>query len=161
MQRYIGNNDGMYASMSYNSDFVTEGEWQDIALFDSIIDNKDRHGGNLMVRRQPGPGERHIIAIDHGLAFPDPNSKDNTHTSYCNRIAQDRIGAKALTTQEMAALSQLVAHRADVTKELAPLLPPGAIDDLWARVDYIADRKTTISGDSMDLHPWDKKGKWL
>jgi len=38
---------------------------RELALFDIAVDNKDRHGGNFLVR----PGSKSVVGIDHTTTF--------------------------------------------------------------------------------------------
>lgn len=49
---------------------------EELALIDLAIANRDRHSGNLLVKRERDQaGKRDIVLIDHGLAFPRVNPK--------------------------------------------------------------------------------------
>lgn len=50
-------------------------ELEEIAVFDCLIGNKDRHLNNFFIRNKPVKGERSFVAIDHTLAFPMRNGK--------------------------------------------------------------------------------------
>jgi hypothetical protein len=42
----------------------------DMAFFDFVIGNSDRHGNNFYVGENPDSKERTFVGIDHGLSFP-------------------------------------------------------------------------------------------
>jgi len=56
----------------------------DIAIFDFVIGNADRHGANLISGVHPITGEQKIIGIDHGLSFP--NSEKFEWADYANSL---------------------------------------------------------------------------
>jgi hypothetical protein len=47
---------------------VTAEQWLDLTVYDMVIGNVDRHGGNLMLQRA-ADGTVRLVAIDNGLSF--------------------------------------------------------------------------------------------
>lgn len=52
----------------------------DMALFDIIIGNTDRHSGNLLTVRE-GSLPRRLVAIDHGFAFREEEAEISSYVS--------------------------------------------------------------------------------
>ena len=115
-----------------------------MALFDAVIGNTDRHGGNYLTSLR---GD--LVAIDHGLAFPEGLVQKGISGNYnaMERLANNVSGGSALTAAERAQLEALVARKSQTTSELLDVgLPQSAVDDLYARVGFMLDEDRMLNG---------------
>lgn len=112
-------------------------------LFDSVIGNTDRHGGNLLVERV---GRRyHLILIDHGLAFPEA-------TPTWGNMAFLR--GHRLRASDRRRLQRVVRQESDVRAQLAPLVGDDAVNELFRRVRFmLAEGRQLTPVDFLD-RPW-------
>ena len=58
---------------------------QEMAVFDLITLNTDRHGKNFLVRKTPGGSDK-LVPIDHGNCFPDKAALGNRNTKIGNEF---------------------------------------------------------------------------
>jgi hypothetical protein len=72
-----------------------------IALFDAVIGNEDRHGGNFLVSGQ------NIIPIDHGLSFPRQGTTGFANEAILESRASSPLAQSQLTPQETDLLTRL------------------------------------------------------
>lgn len=106
---------------------IPQADYRRIALFDHIIGNLDRHGGNLLLDGQHKP-----IPIDHGLAFPTQNGEQG-HTNF------NFDATFQLNDEERTLLQDFSAQRAEVKSELRDLLEPEAVTAMFERVDRMLE----------------------
>jgi hypothetical protein len=104
-----------------------------IALFDQVIGNLDRHGGNFLVVR---PVARTLVPIDHGICLPLVNWRQDSSS-----VLEEE---HRLAPADLAALDALIATRGELVAELLELkIDPRAILALFERVGELAYRKET------------------
>lgn len=113
-----------------------------VALFDQVIGNLDRHGGNFLLLPAEAPAA--IVPIDHGLCLPLANvAHDSTS------VLDER---HRLTSADTEALDELVAHRADLLMELQELdLHPRALLSMFERIAELRFRRETARN-------WSRRG---
>lgn len=104
----------------------------EIALFDAVIGNEDRHAGNFLVR------DSKIIPIDHGMSFPRAGS--GWGNEY---VIQERIhaGGKGLKTAEMKLLQELKADTKFRKKLTRALKDKKATEGVYKRIDGMLEAK--------------------
>lgn len=116
-------------------------ELEEIAVFDTLIGNTDRHLRNWLFRHAPKHGQRHIVAIDHTLAFPVVNKEDNR----CNYLMIDSYirssGDGTISHRNLQKLEALSQKKVEVNQVLGLNLEPEAINLLWDRVDRMLKEK--------------------
>lgn len=94
-----------------------------ITLFDHVIGNLDRHGGNWLIDPKGRP-----IPIDHGLAFPLGNENQGFHNF-------DFSETFMLNPEETARLQQFTEQRPEIEGQLQGLLSSAAVDAMFERVE--------------------------
>lgn len=94
-----------------------------ITLFDHIIGNLDRHGGNWLIDPKGRP-----IPIDHGLAFPLANENQGFHNF-------DFSETFALNEEELARLKNFAEERPQLELQLRGLISPKAVHAMFERVE--------------------------
>jgi hypothetical protein len=105
-----------------------------IALFDAVIGNEDRHGRNFLVKGDPASAT--IVPIDHGLSFPGAGS------GYGNeRAIEARVGEAntSLSSSEKALLRSIRGDtqlQSTLSKSLDPV-DPEAVKMMNARIDVM------------------------
>lgn len=100
-----------------------------MGLFDAVIGNTDRHGGNALY-----DDGGHLVAIDHGLAFPASNEGNRGNfTAVTGR-------PPPLTADEIERLGKLASQAATVTPRLQQYLKPEEIGAMWDRVRTMQER---------------------
>jgi hypothetical protein len=101
-----------------------------VAILDTIINNIDRHTGNLLVDRS---GQLH--AIDHGLSFPTKNVSAIAEAWHFQTL--HRTGNARLSGRELFQVSNLLAERPAIDRELRRLGLASSIAPMWERVNWI------------------------
>jgi hypothetical protein len=139
VQRKLGGEDGALMAfvgdaMTANQRAVPAGKDNDqLALFDNVIGNTDRHTGNLLVTNN---GK--LVPIDHGLAFPLQNNNQGYHNFYFSQTVKLDAGQKA-------ALKGLIDQRASLTKDMKKLgLDAQAINAMFDRIQLMQKAGTTV-----------------
>lgn len=99
-------------------------ETRDIGFFDAIIGNADRHAGNAMVTN-----DGRLVAIDHGLAFPEAND-----LVYGNYQALRTMGLQSITPEHRLVIDKLLAAEAEIHAELDPLIGETAVNGMFYRI---------------------------
>ena len=97
-------------------------DYRRIALFDYVIGNLDRHGGNWLL-----DGNLRPIPIDHGLAFPCKNAPQST-------LNLDFREPLTLNNSERSRLSHFADQEPQIRAQLASLLENEALDAMFERV---------------------------
>lgn len=116
------------------------GELEAIAVFDCLIGNTDRHNSNWRFRTKPEPHQRHIVAIDHSLAFPvSQESGWGNYWMIESYLDSRRHGA--ISSETLAKLDALIGKRAEMDEILSLNLEQVAIDLLWRRVERMRREK--------------------
>ncbi|MGE0494880.1 MAG: hypothetical protein AB7S38_37060 [Vulcanimicrobiota bacterium] len=108
-------------------------DYRNLAIFDNVIGNLDRHRRNYLVLEQ---GQ--LVPIDHDLAFPTANQQqDGGHFEFSEEFALNR--------HERDQLEHLLTSRAQVSQELEPLLPTEAIEAMFERITTMLELGRTYS----------------
>lgn len=105
---------------------------RNMALFDAIVGNTDRHSANYFVRREMN-GKYSVMAIDHGLCFPEP-SLYHGRVDYGQTVF---MRGEKLPKWASSWLQRIVAMAADLRRELSPWISQEAIDQMFGRVDWM------------------------
>jgi hypothetical protein len=103
---------------------------RNLALFDAIIGNTDRHSANYFC--QVAAKGFKIVAIDHGLAFPIPDASGMVDLG-----SSDFLRTEALPQWCVKALQRVLADEAKLRRALTPYLEPIAIDGIFIRVNWM------------------------
>ena len=111
---------------------------RNMALFDTIVGNTDRHGANYFLRRN-AKGEKRIIAIDHGLCFPIPQG------GYIDVGTSDFMRSEALPAWCIRWLNKILGMERKIRKALTPYIEREAIDQVFVRVNWMLHRGTFMS----------------
>lgn len=113
-----------------------------MALFDSLIGNTDRHGGNYLI----SPDGR-VIPIDHGLAFPVRQNNWGNHN-----FMRDRFD---LTPDEANMLFETIhSWKSGNDNGLRGLLGDRAFEELIARGEYMLATSQTLTEYDISTTPW-------
>jgi hypothetical protein len=105
----------------------------DVALFDTIIGNYDRHEGNL---KWDADSER-VIPIDHGLAFPEMNGYNGMWNQTAVQAAH-AMRAADLRPDHMAMLAHLKDNEYRISRGLVDLgLSQSQVDAMFVRIDAL------------------------
>ena len=112
-------------------------ELEDIALFDSIINNLDRHDGNWLFRKAPNLQrcERHIVAIDQGSTFPTERDVVGGARKMQELYLVVTNNEGPISNGNLNKLNMLVARHREVDQVLSLNLEQVAIDLMWERVE--------------------------
>lgn len=134
---------------------VDKQSFDNVAVFDMIFANLDRHGGNVLVSKDPATGKSTLVPIDHGSALPDPDALQGSRASLVppNNVMADParlpqclepLSDEALESlarldpdtmaQEMKRQRNEMANRHPDT---ADMISDAAIDAMAARVRFI------------------------
>jgi len=120
--------------ISILNEHVTAEAKRPIALFDQVIGNLDRHGGNFLV--VPTGSSNALVPIDHGICLPLVNWRQDSSS-----VLEEE---HRLAPADLAALDALIATRGELVAELLELkIDPRAILALFERVGELAYRKET------------------
>ena len=104
-----------------------------MALFDGIIGNTDRHGGNAMV-----DNSGNLIAIDHGLSFPNPKGVEWGDGNFRAGETAQSLGVDTLTSSDKTMLQGLLDQQATLSTTLrSDGVRGGALSAMWDRVNYM------------------------
>lgn len=113
------------------------GAQQHHAVFDAVIGNTDRHGGNW---RSDGKGN--IYPIDHGLAFPSSKNYAGGNANWMSKF-----GGQPLSPTSKGALLHIQKNAAKIRADIEPLVGKKATDLMFERVDHMLK-----SGQVMHAH---------
>ncbi len=103
----------------------------DMAVYDSVVGNLDRHVGNAMINEKTGEW----FLIDHGLTFPTKFSPG----------AGELFDVQKLTAAHRRSLTGFLADRKAITSELVPLIGEEATELTFTRVEYMLKESRTLS----------------
>jgi len=118
-------------------------------IFDVIIGNTDRHGGNLMVKTVKGKPK--LVAIDHGLAFQNAAAMKEAASrgKLGLRLLFDSYDMpEKLPKATRTALNKMLNRRKQITAKLSKLLSKEEIDGMWARAEWL---QANTAGNKMTL----------
>jgi hypothetical protein len=143
---------------------IPDEQLRSLVLFDQVVGNTDRHGGNAL-----WDGKR-LVMIDHGLAFPSKPSAGAVYWNGPTMWAEARarvkvpeydalksgpidwavVGAKekALTEHEVGTLQKMQGDWGSISARLAPHLTKAEIAAVKARIDYMVGNRSFIASDS-------------
>lgn len=120
--------------VSVLNEHVTAEARRPLALFDQVIGNLDRHGGNFLV--VPTGRSSALVPIDHGLCLPLVNWRQRSSS-----VLEEE---HRLAPADLAALDALLATRGELVAELLELkIDPRAILALFERVGELTYTKET------------------
>ncbi len=108
--------------------------YQQLAVFDCIIGNLDRHSGNLLFAKDTA------LAIDHGMAFPLAHGEQGE----MNFIFDAQV---ALTSDQKVAIAELLKDKEAVRAEALELtVAPEAVELMFERMETMLKLGTTYDG---------------
>jgi hypothetical protein len=116
-----------------NVEGIPAHEYANMALFDVIIGNHDRHHGNYLIDTD----RDRLIPIDHGLSLPTRNANLAQPQSMYNQDGvrlTEFLGARTLSPRQQIALEQLVKNRPKIDAELTRLGLGDTTGPMWERV---------------------------
>jgi hypothetical protein len=116
---------------------------RNLALFDAIVGNTDRHNQNWMIESATGK----IIAIDHGLCFPIPNSRGVIDCGSSNFLRREALPKWAVNW-----LVRILRQESKIRSMLAPYLEPEAIDGMFARIDWMMRNQRFMSRERLQIY---------
>ena len=120
------------------------------SMFDALIFNTDRHGGNYSAMVDP-QGQSHIIAIDPSLAFPfDKDASRGTshgHTQWTDT-------SYPISPSDMNRLEGLLRNEVEVRAEFEPLIGQNATDGMFKRARWMWQHGRTLSTRDLDDKVW-------
>lgn len=142
---------------------IDKRSFDDVAVFDMIFANLDRHSKNILIDEDKETGKTKLVPIDHGSALPDPED------IYANRVAlmpgfnvmadsmlpqgQQPLGAETVEALNRLDPDKMVAdmkrQRDDLAKrhpETAGTVSDASIEAMGARVRFIK-----LVGDSVPV----------
>jgi len=103
-----------------------------VAMFDYVIGNEDRHGGNWLV-----DGDK-IHLIDHGLTFPESNNIKTTYNMAFNDEAFHAgrgTSTYVLESSPKSYIRPYIEHRQEILGKLKEMgLPKASIDGVDYRI---------------------------
>lgn len=106
-------------------------EKRGLALFDAIVGNTDRHWKNYFVRMNSVTRKREVIAIDHGLCWPNPEHSNG----YIDAVNTDFLRHEALPKYGISWLYRIRGKQAKVYRMLQPFIETAALDAAFSRID--------------------------
>jgi hypothetical protein len=126
---------------------IPDGELRSLVLFDQIIGDQDRHGGNAIFN------EGRLNAIDHGLTFPSRTDGYETYWNTPTTWAKRRAGGSpALTQREKNTIRQLQVGWPELSLKLKPHLTQAEIKAAKKRLDFLVKNGRFIDhSDPRDL----------
>ena len=140
------------ASKPNNSQFKTisdfadyKSEIEEMAVWDCLIGNNDRHDSNYLVLNNARKGERRLVAIDHSLTFPTsfrlgfPNPEAGAIDIIESFLKGEKKGA--ISEKNVNKLKSLKKNFDKVEKVLSKYLGPASIDAMEARLDNMVRLK--------------------
>ncbi len=134
---------------------IQKSSYDSVAVFDMIFGNLDRHGGNILVQKDPETGTGKLVPIDHGSALPDPDALQLNRAALLppeNAMADPRKFpgcAEPLSDEAIESLARL--NPDDMVREMKQqrddmarrhpgaqgMISDAAIDSMAARVRFI------------------------
>lgn len=134
------------AAFSYVFDSQPDGA-DDVAFFDAVIGNQDRHRGNFLV--DDSGDEVTIWPIDHGYTFARPTDYSNYEFLQYNRITK---GDGLLREHETAALKRLVAS--PTLLGVRPVIGDERADAVVARAQRMLNSGALLRSFEADARVW-------
>ena len=118
--------------------------YQELAVFDCIIGNLDRHSGNLLI------GDGAALAIDHGMAFPlDHGDQGEMNFLFAAQVE--------LTPVQSEAIASLLKRKDEVREEADRLqIAPVAVDRMFERMERMV--ATGVADESWRTNPPQQAG---
>lgn len=108
-----------------------------MGLFDVLIDNPDRHGGNWLI------SDDGISAIDHGLAFTNIYGDSPRTTAGPSPFARKHFVDEEGYYQENSLTQRDIAHLHEMVERMRPAFQAGGrgdwVDQMLVRVGHLAD----------------------
>lgn len=136
------------------SETIDKKNFDDVAVFDMLFANLDRHSKNMLYKTDPDTGKTYLVPIDHGSALPDPEALYASRSSIGGGTnimaheqmvpAQSPLGAETVEAlmrmdadQMVADLKQARSDMADRHEAAEGMISDAAIDALGARIRFI------------------------
>lgn len=110
-------------------------ELEEIAVFDCLIGNRDRNIGNWAFRKKTGKDERHIVAIDHSVAFPERSHTDQEYQAEILNLYLESERKGKISESTILKLKELLRKRGALDKILRLNLGHMEIDMFWWRLE--------------------------
>ena len=98
----------------------------DMAAFDYIVGNSDRHANNWMLTPK-----KKVVAIDHGLAF---NHFEAINSDFITVMTDND---RPITGRIKKKVEKIIARKEIITKELTGLVDEKDIQKMWKRADQM------------------------
>jgi len=157
---------GQQYARGWLSQKIPDEQLRSLVLFDQVVGNSDRHGGNALWDDE----HQRLVAIDHGLTFPSKPDANSTYWNGPTMWAEQRaraklpeydaltngpidwsvVGAKekALTEHEIGTLQNMQTNWRAIAARLKPHLTSKEIAAMNKRIDYMVRERSFISHDS-------------
>ncbi|MBI1170159.1 hypothetical protein GC209_02065 [bacterium] len=140
---------------------IDKRSFDDVAVFDMIFANLDRHAKNLLVLADPETGRNTLVPIDHGSSLPDPEMLQLNRRSLMggtNVLANPQLpqtaeplGPEALEALDRldpdAMVAEMKQARRDMEgrhKETEGTVTDAAIDAMGARIRFVKLAAKTV-----------------
>ena len=141
-----------------------------IALFDAIIGNPDRHGGNVQITK-----EGRAVAMDHGRAFgpvtmpisaiPKGTERDaggsivqftydpTTVTEHLTAHAPEQL---SLSDDELGKLQRLVGEKEAITQVMTERgwMQQDEVDEMFGRIEHMVSERRMLRAEEFESRPW-------
>ena len=124
-------------------------EWKNLALFDCVIGNIDRHLGNLKAENG------RLFPIDHGYSWP--TDWDATRPAFLNAASMNIVRARrgrTLTKEQKQRLHDYKARMPQNRGFLGALVGNRAIDESVRRVNYMLRYGRLLSESDFENRTW-------
>jgi SPP1 gp7 family putative phage head morphogenesis protein len=128
-QRFVDGFTVAYKQPNFEFAMVPAEKREGMFLFDLLLWNTDRHGGNYMVKMLSRK-KAEVRLIDHGLTLP--SGAVSSRIPY--PLWEEFLGTD-LSAHWKKRIEGLKARQAEVTERLKALLNDSAMDLFWGRVD--------------------------
>ena len=136
------------------SETIDKKNFDDVAVFDMLFANLDRHTKNMLYKTDPDTDKTYLVPIDHGSALPDPEAlfanrsaigADVNIMAHKDMVpAQSPLGAETVEALMRMDADQMVADLKQANSDMANrheaaegMISDAAIDALGARIRFI------------------------
>lgn len=123
---------------------------KNIALYDVVRGENDRHGGNYFLDLQKD-GTSKVVLYDHGLAFPQQRSPQNGNWNPLNALTPEE---RRLDPNHVQTLKDLKVRQERVDADLLPLVGADAVRLMWERVDKLLETGEFPEVESIRRDEW-------
>lgn len=157
VQAWVNKADVGYKLTSAEEALVTESTKMKLDLFDLLVANSDRHGGNWMMVKEGAEAGR-VVAIDNGLCFGSNKAFrkgfDNLRLAFTYSDLESKVPAELV-----AKLETFIANRSIIEKELSGLLSKNEVASVFDRAQYIVRNKDSTFNMFWGFEKWLKTAK--